>query len=63
MVLHPCDYRVLHFLEVHSVNGLTNKQLEVLTGYTPRTIRQAVYKLRQAGYRVKADRVFRISSG
>lgn len=57
--LVPSDYVILDLLSKHP-DGLTNKQLAVMTGYTPHTIRQAVYKLRLAGYRIGADRVFRL---
>lgn len=55
MKLHPSDLAVLDALDKN--DGLTSAQLSVITGYTPRTVRQCVYRLRQAGYRVGAGRV------
>lgn len=59
MTLHPSDQAVLQALEDHG-NGLTSNQMAAMLGYTPRTVRQAVYRLRKVGYRIGADRVFRI---
>lgn len=57
--LCPCDYQVLEALEAHP-DGLTCHQLAVVTKLSVRTCRQAVYKLRKAGHRIGADRVFRV---
>jgi DNA-binding IclR family transcriptional regulator len=59
MKLHPSDLAVLDLLEKNE-NGLTCRQLSAVLGYTERTCRQAVHRLRQAGYRIGADRVFRV---
>ena len=61
MKLHPSDERVLATL-TETPEGLTSRQLAVMLGYTPRTVRQAVHRLRQAGHRIGADRVFRVRS-
>lgn len=58
MKLHPSDTAVLDALLEHP-NGLTSNQLAAMLNITPRTARQAVYKLRLAGHRIGADRVFR----
>lgn len=57
--LPPYCLKIRDLLEQHT-EGLTNSQMAVLTGYTPHAIRQAVYLLRRAGIRVRADRVFRL---
>lgn len=59
ITLHPCDHAVLRALE-DSSDGLTSAQLSVITGYSPKTVRQCVYKLRRSGHRIGADRVFRV---
>lgn len=59
MKLHPSDLAVLDLLEKND-GGLTCHQLAAVLGYTPRTCRQAVHRLRLAGHRVGADRVFRL---
>lgn len=59
MDLYPSDYKVLDALQANPTHGLTTPQLAALTGLTERTVRQATYRLRKAGYRVRADRVFR----
>ena len=58
MKLHPSDLAVLEALD--KSDGLTCHQLAVITGYAVKTCRQATYRLRKAGYRVMADRVFRL---
>lgn len=58
MKLHPSDVAVLEALE--NTDGLTSAQLSIITGYTRRTVRQCTYRLRKAGHRVIADRVFRL---
>lgn len=58
MKLHPSDLAVLEALD--KSDGLTSAQLSVVTGYTQHTVRQCTYRLRKAGYRVMADRVFRL---
>lgn len=57
--LYANDLRILRLLEDHP-QGLTNAQLATLAGCAPRTVRQAMTNLRHNGYRVRADRVFRL---